>query len=615
MIFSIPKPHISPLSPNLNFTPEQLHQLRQQIQAFKTLNNNQQLSAAQITHISKLSLEDREKFNAAHARGLTQAKARQAQETFDTSNRQVPGKIEPKTVSFYFELRLKELDRLLMGEMDPEIRDQIMKEKHMIKLREFQNKLRKKVLEEWHMRGENQRDQSHRALEVQLLDREFYKRIGPRPDIRAKQESKIISRYEQSMRNGMEHKKKTREREFLCELMNHHRDFFEFHKKKHSIYRKNIYGSKSQLDQADRKELAEQEKADRERLRILRENDMTTYIDMLATAKNERLLKILEQTDSFLRKLGAKVLIQKGENKEDDSQLTEEQQNGNITDKLKKSSCMYYEITHTITEVIKEQPKGIEGGVLKSYQLTGLQWLISLYNNKLHGILADEMGLGKTIQTISLFQYLIDSKNNHGPFLVVTPLSTVSNWVLEFKRWAPKIKVVIYKGPPAHRKQIINTALTSRKFNVLLTTYEYIIKDKQQLSKVHWSYIVVDEGHRMKNAKSKFAQILGLQYQSDHRLLLTGTPLQNNLTELWALLNFLLPSIFNSLDDFEKFFNQPFSKAPGERNLDLNEEESLLVINRLHQVLRPFLLRRVKKEVETELPDKVELVLKVELSS
>mmetsp|Transcript_28311 Transcript_28311/g.28003 ORF Transcript_28311/g.28003 Transcript_28311/m.28003 type:complete len:385 (+) Transcript_28311:3-1157(+) len=225
------------------------------------------------------------------------------------------------------------------------------------------------------------------------------------------------------------------------------------------------------------------------------------------------------------------------------------------------------------------------------------------------------MGLGKTIQTISLFQYLIDSKNNHGPFLVVTPLSTVSNWVLEFKRWTPKIKVVIYKGPPAHRKQIINTALTSRKFNVLLTTYEYIIKDKQQLSKVHWSYIVVDEGHRMKNAKSKFAQILGLQYQSDHRLLLTGTPLQNNLAELWALLNFLLPSIFNSLDDFEKFFNQPFSKIPGERSLELNEEESLLVINRLHQVLRPFLLRRVKKEVEAELPDKVEFVLKVELSS
>lgn len=119
----------------------------------------------------------------------------------------------------------------------------------------------------------------------------------------------------------------------------------------------------------------------------------------------------------------------------------------------------------------------------------------------------------------------------------------------------------------------------------------------------------------MKNAKSKFAQILGLQYISDHRLLLTGTPLQNNLAELWSLLNFLLPRIFHSLDDFEKWFNQPFNKMVGEKQISLNEEETLLVINRLHQVLRPFLLRRVKKEVESELPDKVECVLKVELSS
>lgn len=125
---------------------------------------------------------------------------------------------------------------------------------------------------------------------------------------------------------------------------------------------------------------------------------------------------------------------------------------------------------------------------------------------------------------------------------------------------------------------------------------------------------MVDEGHRMKNAKSKFAQILGLQYTSDHRLLLTGTPLQNNLNELWALLNFLLPKIFHTLDDFEKWFNIPFSKIPGEQ-VELTEEESLLLINRLHQVLRPFLLRRVKKDVEKELPDKVEFVLKVELSS
>ena len=117
----------------------------------------------------------------------------------------------------------------------------------------------------------------------------------------------------------------------------------------------------------------------------------------------------------------------------------------------------------------------------------------------------------------------------------------------------------------------------------------------------------------MKNSQSKFAMTLGQQYQSCHRLLLTGTPLQNDLSELWALLNFLLPKIFGSCDDFKKWFNQPFQRMPNEK-VELNEEEQLLIINRLHQVLQPFLLRRVKKEVEKELPDKQEYVIKVELS-
>ena len=383
------------------------------------------------------------------------------------------------------------------------------------------------------------------------------------------------------------------------------------------MIKRNVVGGKIYLEMVDRQELFKKEKNDKERLKALKENNIDIYIDLLNNTKNDRLLKILEQTDTFLRQLGAKVLIQKGEGGDNnDLHLPEEQGAAyDIAKSLRSSSKMYYQITHTIQEDIKQQPKGLEGGTLTSYQLTGLQWLISLYNNNLHGILADEMGLGKTIQTIALFQYLIDNKNNFGPFLVVVPLSTLSNWMLELKKWGPKIKVLIYKGPPAHRKKIIIQALTSRKFNVLLTTYEYIMKDKQQLSKIHWSYIVVDEGHRMKNAKSKFAQILGLQYSSDHRLLLTGTPLQNNLAELWSLLNFLLPRIFHSLDDFEKWFNQPFSKSVGEKQISLNEEETLLVINRLHQVLRPFLLRRVKKEVESELPDKVECVLKVDLSS
>ena len=153
------------------------------------------------------------------------------------------------------------------------------------------------------------------------------------------------------------------------------------------------------------------------------------------------------------------------------------------------------------------------------------------------------------------------------------------------------------------------------KYNVVLTTYEYIMKDKYSLNKVTWQYIIVDEGHRMKNYKSKFTQTLGTQFNSVYRLLLTGTPLQNNLSELWALLNFLLPKIFNSCDDFEKWFNQPFSsKLPGEKNTELTEEQELLIIHRLHNILRPFLLRREKREVEKELPSKTEYVIKLQIS-
>jgi len=198
--------------------------------------------------------------------------------------------------------------------------------------------------------------------------------------------------------------------------------------------------------------------------------------------------------------------------------------------------------------------------------------MVSLYNNKLNGVLADEMGLGKTIQTIAMFCYLMEKKKNFGPFLVVVPLTTISNWYLEFDKWAPSIKKVIYKGAPQTRKQIANELKTT-KFNVCITTYEYILKDRLVLNKYHWQYIVIDEGHRMKNSKSKFASTLGTQYVSEHRMLLTGTPLQNNLGELWALLNFLLPKVFNSCDEFEKWFSLAVNKVANEKEAQLTEEE------------------------------------------
>ncbi len=395
--------------------------------------------------------------------------------------------------------------------------------------------------------------------------------------------------------------------------------------------------------------MQEKERKIKERLAYLKKNDYDKYRKILEDTKESRLLEFINQTDMFLKEIEDKINIQKltiqntlkndleeyeikmkiddndefSKLKKDESNNIFNNENANkqeIDDEKKQEDQKnYYLSAHSMQEEIKQQPKLLKFGKLKPYQLIGLQWLVSLYVNNLNGILADEMGLGKTIQTIALLCYVIEKKHNNGPFLIVVPLSTISNWVLEFSKWAPEIKLKVYKGAPNDRRNMANQIkMEKEKFNVILTTYEYIMKDKFFLKKITWQYIIVDEGHRMKNCKSKFTQTLGTQFNSVYRLLLTGTPLQNNLAELWALLNFLLPKIFNSCEDFEKWFNQPFSNKTtntGEKSIELNEEEQMLIIHRLHTVLRPFLLRREKKEVEKELPNKVEYVIKVELSA
>lgn len=370
----------------------------------------------------------------------------------------------------------------------------------------------------------------------------------------------------------------------------------------------------------EKDELKKLEKTARQRLQALKANDEEAYMKLLDQTKDHRITHLLKQTNSFLDSLAQAVKVQQVEQGADipiDQQATTEdtaapeEGDEDTVDELREK-IDYYQVAHRIKEDITAQPKILVGGQLKEYQIKGLQWMVSLYNNKLNGILADEMGLGKTIQSISLITYLIENKHE-SKFLVIVPLSTITNWTLEFEKWAPLVKVIVYKGSQQQRRFLQNDVRMGN-FQVLLTTYEYIIRERPILAKFNYSHMIIDEGHRMKNASSKLSITLKQYYKTKNRLILTGTPLQNNLPELWALLNFVLPKVFNSVKSFDEWFNTPFANTGTQEKIELTEEESLLVIRRLHKVLRPFLLRRLKKDVEKDLPDKVEKVVKCKLS-
>ncbi|RLV95746.1 Transcription regulatory protein SNF2 [Spathaspora sp. JA1] len=362
------------------------------------------------------------------------------------------------------------------------------------------------------------------------------------------------------------------------------------------------------------------ERMAKQRLQALKSNDEEAYLKLLDHTKDTRITHLLKQTNQFLDTLAQAVQSQQKEAEDNlvsSGRITKPEDqiaSGEPIDDEKREKIEYYNVAHRIKEEITKQPSNLVGGTLKEYQLKGLQWMVSLVNNHLNGILADEMGLGKTIQTISLLTYLIEVKKINGPFLVIVPLSTVTNWNLEFEKWAPSVKKITYKGTPNQRK-VLQQDIRTGNFQILLTTYEYIIKDKTLLSRIRWIHMIIDEGHRMKNASSKLSETLSHSYHSDYRLILTGTPLQNNLPELWALLNFVLPKIFNSVKSFDEWFNTPFANTGGQDKIELSEEETLLIIRRLHKVLRPFLLRRLKKDVEKDLPNKVEKVIKCKMSS
>ncbi|XP_066591256.1 chromodomain-helicase-DNA-binding protein 1 isoform X2 [Prorops nasuta] len=254
---------------------------------------------------------------------------------------------------------------------------------------------------------------------------------------------------------------------------------------------------------------------------------------------------------------------------------------------------------------VKGQPEYMGLGkdlVLRDYQMDGLNWMIHSWCKENSVILADEMGLGKTIQTICFLYYLFHTHQLHGPFLLVVPLSTMTSWQREMTQWAPDMNFVTYLGDVTSRNVIreYEWCYSSKrlKFNAILTTYEIVLKDKAFLGALNWAALLVDEAHRLKNDDSLLYKAL-FDFNTNHRLLITGTPLQNSLKELWALLHFIMPAKFQSWEEFEKEHDNSAQKG----------------YSKLHKQLEPFILRRVKKDVEKSLPAKVEQILRVEMTS
>jgi len=241
---------------------------------------------------------------------------------------------------------------------------------------------------------------------------------------------------------------------------------------------------------------------------------------------------------------------------------------------------------------------------LREYQHVGLHWLATLHDRGFNGILADEMGLGKTIMTIALMAHLVVMKNIWGPHLVIVPTSVQLNWEMEFKKWAPGLKILSYYGTAAERKRKRVGWQGTDALHVCIASYHVVLQDLQVFRRKRWYYMVLDEAQHIKNFRSRKWQEL-IRFHTARRLLLTGTPLQNNLMELWSLMHFLMPNVFESYYDFKEWFSDPLNLAI--QNQSVEKEGGLIA--RLHGVLRPFMLRRLKSEVEKQMPSKHEHVV------
>ena len=276
---------------------------------------------------------------------------------------------------------------------------------------------------------------------------------------------------------------------------------------------------------------------------------------------------------------------------------------------VERRLCKHVTGRHRLRPWVKAETSPIYrgGNTLRPYQLEGLNWLSFSWHEGRNVILADEMGLGKTVQTVSLLHYLYTEQQCRGPFLVVAPLSCVPHWTREVEGWTD-LDCVLYHGDRESRAAIHEFEWRYKaglgvdnllKFNVIVTTFEMILEKEAALKAVHWNALIVDEAHRLKNASSRLSQVLRA-YSVDHTVLLTGTPLQNSKEELFTLLNFVAEREFPSVENFASRFGALDTAA---------------AVEKLNESIKPFLLRRMKADVEKSVPPKEETIVEVELTS
>mmetsp|Transcript_3589 Transcript_3589/g.8168 ORF Transcript_3589/g.8168 Transcript_3589/m.8168 type:complete len:1295 (-) Transcript_3589:416-4300(-) len=270
--------------------------------------------------------------------------------------------------------------------------------------------------------------------------------------------------------------------------------------------------------------------------------------------------------------------------------------------KQQKCPALKLEGLPPLSPAWKKQPAFIKNAVMRDYQLQGANWLKRSYEEGINVILADEMGLGKTIQSIG-FLACLQQLNKKGPYLVVVPLSVLSNWLAEIERFCPSFRAVRFHGPKNERTRIKEEELHDlAEFDIVVTTYEILVSEVNFFRRKYvWTAVIVDEGHRLKNEKSQFSEKLRL-VACLGKVILTGTPLQNNLRELWAMLYYLAPDVFQASKPFEEGFDLTRG------HIDSG------VLRRARKLLSVFMLRRLKEHVAIKLPSRREVTLLVPLT-